>query len=88
MGDKNARSSGHCTPSRILRMPELSQLLGISRSNNLRKNESVIEILRCNLPRPVRLGSGSVGWRSSAIDEWLTLHTVPARSAVKGVNDE
>ncbi|AKK37137.1 regulatory protein [Escherichia coli APEC O18] len=29
-----------------------------------------------------------MGWRSSAIDKWLTLHTVPARSAVKGVNDE
>lgn len=33
MGDKMPDQSGHCrTPSRILRMPELSQLLGISRS--------------------------------------------------------
>lgn len=61
MGDKMPDQSGYCwTPSRILRMPELSQLLGISRSTIYEKNESVIEILRCNLPVPVRLGSGSV----------------------------
>ncbi|EEW0965401.1 TPA: AlpA family phage regulatory protein, partial [Escherichia coli] len=34
-------------------------------------------------PRPVRLGSSAVGWRASAIDEWLTLHTTPTRSVTK-----
>ncbi|EER0365310.1 AlpA family transcriptional regulator [Escherichia coli] len=81
--------SGHCrTPSRILRMPELSQLLGISRSTIYEKMNPLSKYYDATFPRPVRLGSGSVGWRSSTIDEWLTLHTVPARSAVKGVNDE
>ncbi|HFO7540452.1 TPA: AlpA family phage regulatory protein [Escherichia coli] len=50
--------TGHFyTPSRILRMAELT--------------------------RPVRLGSSAVGWRASAIDEWLTLHTTPTRSVTK-----
>lgn len=88
-GDKMPDQSGYCwTPSRILRMPELSQLLGISRSTIYEKMNPLSKYYDATFPRPVRLGSGSVGWRSSAIDEWLTLHTVPARSAVKGVNDE
>lgn len=65
--------SGYCwTPSRILRMPELSQLLGISRSTIYEKMNPLSKYYDATFPRPVRLGSGSVGWRSSAIDEWLT----------------
>lgn len=75
--------TGHFyTPSRILRMAELTRLLGISRST-IYENESGIKILRCHLSRPVRLGSSAVGWRASAIDEWLTLHTTPTRSVTK-----
>ncbi|MDF9404698.1 helix-turn-helix transcriptional regulator [Shigella sonnei] len=36
-------------------MAELTRLLGISRST-IYENESGIKILRCHLPRPVRLG--------------------------------
>ena len=60
-------------------MPELSQLLGISRSTIYEKMNPLSKYYDATFPKPVRLGSGSVGWRSSAIDKWLyfTYCTLP-----------
>ncbi|EOV4511275.1 helix-turn-helix transcriptional regulator, partial [Escherichia coli] len=54
MGDKMPDQSGHCrTPSRILRMPELSQLLGISRSTIYEKMNPLSKYYDATFPRPV-----------------------------------
>ncbi|ENA4487908.1 AlpA family transcriptional regulator [Escherichia coli] len=68
------------TPSRILRMAELTRLLGISRSTIYVKINPAPKYHDPTFPKPIRLASASVGWRASAIDEWLTLHTAPAWS--------
>ncbi|HBB5098319.1 AlpA family transcriptional regulator [Escherichia coli] len=76
--------TGHFyTPSRILRMAELTRLLGISRSTIYEKMNPASKYYDATFPRPVRLGSSAVGWRASAIDEWLTLHTTPTRTVTK-----
>ena len=50
---------------RILRNPEILQITGVSNATIWRwiKDET--------FPAPVRLGPNSVGWRESAIREWL-----------------
>lgn len=50
---------------RIIRLPELIQITGVSKSTTYRW---------CALglfPRPVSLGPSSVGWRESEVQEWL-----------------
>lgn len=53
---------------RILRIPEVVEITGLSRTTIWRRVKSG------DFPAPVRLGSlgtRSVGWRESAIREWL-----------------
>lgn len=63
-------------PLRILRMAELTNLLGISRSSIYEKLNPKSRYYDADFPKPVRLGAASVGWRSTAIDEWLASRTV------------
>lgn len=52
---------------RILRLPEVIQLTGISRSRIYVYMAREID----PFPRSVRLGPNMVGWRSSEIAAWL-----------------
>ena len=63
-------------PLRILRMTELTAILGISRSSIYEKLNPKSRYYDAEFPRPVRLGAASVGWRSTAIDEWIASRTV------------
>ncbi|GKL35803.1 hypothetical protein NUKP55_29240 [Klebsiella variicola] len=63
-------------PLRILRMAELTAILGISRSSIYEKLNPKSRYYDAEFPRPVRLGAASVGWRSTAIDEWIASRTV------------
>ncbi|CNB44385.1 phage transcriptional regulator AlpA [Yersinia ruckeri] len=63
-------------PLRILRMPELTKMLGISRSSIYEKLNPKSRYYDVDFPKPVRLGAASVGWRSTAIDEWIASLTV------------
>lgn len=51
-------------PVRILRMPELTMILGISRSSIYEKLNPKSRYYDADFPRPVRLGTASVGWQS------------------------
>ncbi len=54
------------TPSdRILRPRELSDRIGLSLATLWRLRR------RGDLPEPIRLSPGCVGWRSSDIERWL-----------------
>ncbi|EPN3276514.1 helix-turn-helix transcriptional regulator [Escherichia coli] len=61
---------------RILRMAELTAILGISRSSIYEKLNPKSRYYDAEFPKPVRLGAASVGWRSTAIDEWIASRTV------------
>ena len=50
---------------RIMRMKELTTLIGLSRP-------TLYEMMRDGIfPRPIQLGRRAVGWRESVINEWL-----------------
>ena len=50
---------------RILRMPDLSRHLGISKATIYRL------LNRRRFPKPIKLGPRAVGWRVADIDEWI-----------------
>ena len=51
--------------SRILRLPEVMEATGLSRTTIWRMKK------RDEFPKSVQLGPRAVGWRSSDIEEWL-----------------
>ncbi|HGU9903422.1 AlpA family transcriptional regulator [Citrobacter freundii complex sp. 2024EL-00235] len=63
-------------PLRILRMAELTTLLGISRSSIYEKLNPKSRYYDADFPKPIRLGAASVGWRSTSVDEWIASRTV------------
>ncbi|HFP9452068.1 helix-turn-helix transcriptional regulator [Klebsiella aerogenes] len=63
-------------PVRILRMPELTMILGISRSSIYEKLNPKSRYYDADFPRPVRLGIASVGWHSTAVEAWITSRSI------------
>ena len=63
----HATISTRTTPSdRILRPRELADRIGLSLATLWRLRR------RGDLPEPIRLSPGCVGWRSSDIEAWLS----------------
>ncbi len=58
----------------ILRPRELSSRIGLSLATLWRLRR------RGDLPEPIRLSPGCVGWRTSVIDDWLTTRAQQACS--------
>jgi prophage regulatory protein len=58
-------------PDTLLRLPRVIEMAGISRSEIYRRMETH------RFPRPVQIGTQSVGWRQSEIQQWIA--TLPAR---------
>lgn len=50
---------------RILRPREVCRVVALSRTTLWRR------VRDGQFPKPIRLGPNAVGWRRSAIDEWL-----------------
>ncbi|HCI4068413.1 AlpA family phage regulatory protein [Escherichia coli] len=63
-------------PLRILRMAELTTLLGISRSSIYEKLNPKSRYYDADFPKPIRLGAASVGWRSTSVNEWIASRVV------------
>ena len=61
------------TDDRILRLPEVVYLTGISRSRIYVFMEHETD----PFPRPIKLGENMVGWRKSEVEAWL--NTRPLR---------
>lgn len=62
------------TQDRILRLPDVAQVVGISRSQIYAKLEPSSRAFDPDFPRQVRLGTthrSGVGWLQSEIDEWV-----------------
>jgi prophage regulatory protein len=60
----------------LLRLPQLQEILGISRATIYRYVNSG------KLPAPVKLSAKCVAWRASAINQWLA--TLDARTIQNG----
>lgn len=67
------------TPTRVLRMPELRERLGISRSSIYLKLNPRSKYFDPQFPDPIPLGLASVGWRDGDVQRWIDLQTARAR---------
>jgi prophage regulatory protein len=63
-------SLSNAAPTRILRLPGVIAVVGISRSNILKKTAAG------EFPKPVRLGARAVGWKESDVLAWLASREV------------
>ena len=66
-------------PSRVLRLPDVRQITGLSRSSIYAKAKEG------TFPRPIGLGSAyAVGWLSDEVEAWLEAQVVATRRAGTG----
>ncbi|CRL60781.1 AlpA family phage regulatory protein [Proteus mirabilis] len=63
-------------PLRILRMTELTVMLGISRSSIYEKLNPRSKYYDPDFPKPIKLGASSVGWQYASVEKWLTSRMV------------
>ncbi|HCI96921.1 MAG TPA: AlpA family transcriptional regulator [Providencia sp.] len=63
-------------PIRILRMTELTVMLGISRSSIYEKLNPRSKYYDPDFPKPIKLGASSVGWQYTSVEKWLTSRMV------------
>lgn len=61
---------------RILRLPEVLQMTGLSRSQIYRM------VADGRFPRPIRLSEQAVGWREEDIQAWM--ESLPTASTLAG----
>lgn len=62
--------------SRFLRLPEVLERTGLSRSTIYVRLEQGL------FPRPVSLGARAVGWIESEVDEWIRQRIEESRDGV------
>ncbi|WOB84884.1 MULTISPECIES: helix-turn-helix transcriptional regulator [unclassified Providencia] len=72
----NENMSQNNLPIRILRMTELTVMLGISRSSIYEKLNPRSKYYDENFPKPIKLGASSVGWQYASVEKWLTSRIV------------
>jgi prophage regulatory protein len=58
----------------ILRLPEVKNRVGLSRS------AIYLAISRAEFPKPVQLGARAVGWLESEVEEWIGERVKHSRS--------
>ncbi|AXO17980.1 helix-turn-helix transcriptional regulator [Providencia vermicola] len=61
---------------RILRITELTKVLGISRSSIYEKLNPRSKYYDDTFPKPLKLGASSVGWLYSEIEKWVASREV------------
>ena len=61
---------------RILRITELTKVLGISRSSFYEKLNPRSKYYDDTFPKPLKLGASSVGWLYNEIEKWVASREV------------
>jgi len=61
-------------PITVLRMQQLRQKLGISRSSIYEKINPRSPRFDAGFPQPIKLGMSAVGWVESEVDQWILRH--------------
>lgn len=62
------------TIDRLIRLPELKQIVGMSRSS------IYAYVARSEFPAPVQVGARAVAWRQSDVETWVQARK-PSRAA-------
>ena len=62
---ENPREQRTNPPTRFLRLPEVLERTGLSRST------IYVRLAEGSFPRPVPLGARAVGWIEAELDEWV-----------------
>ena len=60
--------------NKILRLPEVMQTIGLSRSSIYNRIDSNSDYFDASFPKPIRLsstGKGCIGWLECEIQDWL-----------------
>ena len=65
---KNHQQSSSKARSRLIRLPEVMDRIPLSRTSIYNR------INDGTFPKPIKLGSKSVAWLESSIDEWIASH--------------
>ena len=60
-----------CDVSRIIRIKELSVLIGLSRSTIYDRLNSKSQRFDPTFPKPIKLGVAAIGWHSDTVHEWI-----------------
>ena len=63
--NENTRNERTHPPTRFLRLPEVLERTGLSRST------IYVRLAEGRFPRPVALGGRAVGWIEAEVDEWV-----------------
>jgi prophage regulatory protein len=64
-------------PRRILRLPNVLDRIGLSRSTVYQR------VTEGRFPRPVSLGARAVGWIETEVEEWIA-HQIEASREMQG----
>lgn len=56
---------------RIIRMPELTMMLSLSKSTIYDKLKVGSPRYDASFPRAIKLGMSAIGWRQSEINQWI-----------------
>ncbi|MFI8614320.1 helix-turn-helix transcriptional regulator [Acidovorax sp. NPDC077693] len=67
--------------NRVIRMRELRETLGISRSSIYLKLAPRSRYFDPAFPTPIKLGMSSIGWRHSDVQAWLELQAARAANS-------
>ena len=59
------------TTDRIIRLPELTEMIGLARSTIYDKLNIKSKRYDSDFPQAIKLGLSAVGWRQSAVNKWL-----------------
>ncbi|WP_281440938.1 helix-turn-helix transcriptional regulator [Aeromonas hydrophila] len=59
------------TTDRIIRMPELTEMISLSRSTIYDKLNAKSPRHDPSFPRALKLGTSAIGWRQSEINKWI-----------------
>lgn len=71
--DDKCSERGTRVPGRVLQLPEVVDRTGLSR------NTIYVRLDQGRFPRPVSLGTRSVGWLESEVDEWIRQQIAASR---------
>lgn len=71
------------TSRRVLRIKQLSQLIGLARSTIYDYLDPTSPRHDPTFPKPIKLGASAVGWLETEINEWIG-SKMAVRSSVSG----
>lgn len=73
LAKKTTEQSCSAITQRIIRLPDIEQMIGLKRSSIYNKINPKSAHYDLTFPKPIKLGARSIGWVESSIQEWIKL---------------